>query len=80
MVRKQYIQFPAFLVNQAEQNKPSQWVERRKKKIGLLLCVHDLILKEPLPLCYVMLEFFFTNEHFAADKDQPYFAMLSIHD
>lgn len=31
MVRKQYIQFPAFLVNQAEQNKPSQWEERRKK-------------------------------------------------
>ncbi len=32
MVRKQYIQFPAFLVNQAEQNKPSQWEERKKKK------------------------------------------------
>lgn len=32
MWRKQYIQFPAFLVNQAEQNKPSQWEERGEKK------------------------------------------------
>lgn len=51
MVRKQYIQFPAFLVNQAEQNKPSQW-EERGKNIGLLVYVDDLILKQRLPLFY----------------------------
>lgn len=28
---KQYIEFPAFFANQAEQNKPSQWEESRKK-------------------------------------------------
>lgn len=38
MVRKQYIQFQAFSVNQAEQNKPSQW-EEREKNTGLLVCV-----------------------------------------
>lgn len=52
MVRKQYIQFPAFLVNQAEQNKRSQWEERRGKNIGLLACVDDLIFKGAAPIIY----------------------------
>lgn len=57
MVRKQYIQFPAFFVNQAEQNKPSQWEEMRKKNIALLVYMDGL--KELL--FYFLI--FFTKSH-----------------